>query len=107
MYHVVSGKAVYLIKIEDVIKCPNETVANEQTKVIMKLPHQSGYVAAKDDKIYYTDTTAMTLNAAQIFTKYNKISVETKVRYSNAIILYVLINNTLPNSSLTIVTTSY
>lgn len=79
---------MFEIKEDVLLKCPNEEEANQQTKVAIELTRQSGGMTSVGCTIIYGDSQGLAINATNICNKDRK-----SVRYSNAIILYVLIHN--------------
>ncbi|KAL0113839.1 hypothetical protein PUN28_011282 [Cardiocondyla obscurior] len=57
LYCALSSEEIYKIKIEDVLKCPNTEKANKQSKLVLKLAHQSGPLATVgEDILIYSDS---------------------------------------------------
>ncbi|KYN16381.1 Major royal jelly protein 5 [Trachymyrmex cornetzi] len=77
LYYVpISGKGIYKIKIETLLKCPNKEEANEQSKLVTKLSSQTAVITSTKKSIFYSNYKAMSILGMNICGKSNNIAVE-------------------------------
>ena len=56
LYYVpISGKGIYKIKIETLLKCPNKEEANKQSKLVTKLTSQTAVITSTKNSIFHSN----------------------------------------------------
>ncbi|XP_018346756.1 PREDICTED: major royal jelly protein 3-like [Trachymyrmex septentrionalis] len=77
LYYVpISGKGIYKIKIEALLKCPNKEEANKQSKLVTKLSSQTAVITSTKNSIFYSNYREMSILGMNVCAKFNKIAVE-------------------------------
>ncbi|XP_018401315.1 PREDICTED: major royal jelly protein 3-like [Cyphomyrmex costatus] len=62
LYYVpISGKKIYKIKMETLLKCPNKEEANKQSKLVTKLSSQTAVITSMENLIFYSDYVGMSI----------------------------------------------
>ncbi|XP_018401317.1 PREDICTED: major royal jelly protein 1-like [Cyphomyrmex costatus] len=70
LYYVTTpGTKIYKIKIKSLLECPNKKMANELTKVTIKIPSISGQIASARHSIFYSDNNGSAILGTNVFTK--------------------------------------
>ncbi|XP_018401268.1 PREDICTED: major royal jelly protein 1-like [Cyphomyrmex costatus] len=69
------GMKIYKIKIKSLLKCPNKKMANELTKVAIKIPNDSGQIASAGHSIFYSDNDGISILGTNVFKKPNANTV--------------------------------
>ena len=86
LYYVpISGKGIYKIKIETLLKCPNKEEANKQSKLVTKLSSQTAVITSSENSIFYSNYKAMSILGINILNKSSKNAV----RYLNTSSSYI------------------